>query len=80
MNSKEVNSDNSCPNYVQEFGLSYFTSPFAIAKGLEMRISVSPATLFSDGPLPNHTKSFELVHMDDLGHSARSLGPYTETT
>ncbi len=63
MNSKEVNSNNLCPNYVQEFGLSYFTSPFAIAKGLEMRLSVSAATPFSDGSLPNHTKMFELVHM-----------------
>jgi hypothetical protein len=70
MNSKEINSYNLCPNNVQEFGLSYFTSPFAIAKGLEMRLSVSPATPFSDGPLPNHTKMFELVHvvtsMDDF--------------
>jgi hypothetical protein len=63
MNSKEVNSNNLCPNYVQEFGLSYFTSPFAIAKGLEMRLSVSTGTPFSDGSLPNHTKMFELVHM-----------------
>ena len=63
MNSKEVNSNNLCPNYVQEFGLSYFTSSFAIAKGLEMRLSVSTATPFSDGSLPNHTKMFELVHM-----------------
>jgi hypothetical protein len=59
MNSKDVNSKNLCPNYVQEFGLSYF----AIAKGLEMRLSVSTATPFSDGSLPNHTKMFELVHM-----------------
>jgi hypothetical protein len=28
-----------------------------------MRLSVSPATPFSDGSLPNHTKMFELVHM-----------------
>jgi hypothetical protein len=63
MNRKEVNSNNLCPNYVKEFGLSYFTSPFAIAKGLEMRLSVSTATPFSDGSLPNHTKMFELVHM-----------------
>ncbi len=63
MNSKEVNSYYLCPNYVQEFGLSYFTSPFAIAKGLEMRLSVSPATPFSDESLPNHTKMFELVHV-----------------
>jgi hypothetical protein len=28
-----------------------------------MRLSVSPATLFSDGSPPNHTKMFELVHM-----------------
>ncbi len=63
MNSKEVNSNNLCPNYVQEFCLSNFTSPFAIAKGLEMRLSVSTTTPFSDGSLPNHTKMFELVHM-----------------
>jgi hypothetical protein len=63
MNSKEVNSYNLCPNYVQELGHSYFPSPFAIAKGLEMRLSVSPATPFSDGSLPNHTKMFELVHV-----------------
>ncbi len=54
---------NFCPNYVQEFDLSYFTSPFAIARGLEMRLSVSPVTPFSDASLPNHTKMFELVHM-----------------
>ncbi len=69
--SNEVNSYNLCPNNVQEFSLSYFTSPFAIAKGLEMRLSVSPATLFSDGSPPNHTKMFVLVHMvtsmDDFG-------------
>jgi hypothetical protein len=28
-----------------------------------MRLSVSPATLFSDASVPNHTKMFELVHM-----------------
>jgi hypothetical protein len=28
-----------------------------------MRLSVSPATPFSDASLPNHTKMFELVHM-----------------
>jgi hypothetical protein len=36
-----------------------------------MRLSVSPATPFSDGSLPNHTKMFELVHvvtsMEDFG-------------
>jgi hypothetical protein len=42
----------------------YFSSPFAnCAKGLEIRLSLSPATLFSDVSLPNHTKMFELVHM-----------------
>jgi hypothetical protein len=42
----------------------YFSSPFAnFAKGLEIRLSLSPATLFSDVTLPNHTKMFELVHM-----------------
>ncbi len=49
----------------------YFSSPFAIAKRLEMRLSVSPATLYSDASVPNHTKMFELVHMvtsmDDFG-------------
>jgi hypothetical protein len=44
-------------------GLIYFTSPFAIAKRLEMRLSVSPATPISDASLPNHTKMFELVHV-----------------
>jgi hypothetical protein len=37
-----------------------------------MRLSVSPATPFSDATLPNHTKMFELVHMvtsmDDFGN------------
>jgi hypothetical protein len=28
-----------------------------------MRLSVSPATPFSDASLPNHTKMFELVRM-----------------
>ncbi len=28
-----------------------------------MRLSVSPATPFSDASLPNHTKMFELVHL-----------------
>ena len=42
----------------------YFSSPFAnFSKGLEIRLSLSPATLFSDVSLPNHTKMFELVHM-----------------
>ncbi len=62
VNSKEDNSY-FCPNYVQEFGLSYFTSPFAIAKRLEMRLSVSPAAPFLDASLPNHSKMFELVHV-----------------
>ncbi len=38
-----------------------------------MRLSVSPATPFSDWSLPNHTKMFELVHMvtsmDDFADS-----------
>jgi hypothetical protein len=71
VNSKEENSQDFCPNYVREFGFSYFTSPFAIAKRLEMRLSVSPATPFSDASLPKQTKMFELVHvvtsMDDFG-------------
>ncbi len=62
VNSKEENPF-FCPNYVQEFGLSYFTSPFAIAKRLEMRLSVSPAAPFLDASLANHTKMFELVHV-----------------
>ncbi len=40
------------------------------AKGLEIRLSLSPATLFLGASLPNHTKMFELVHlvtsMDDF--------------
>jgi hypothetical protein len=52
----------------------YFSSPFAnFAKGLEIRLSLSPATLFSDVSLPNHTKMFELVHMvtsmEDFGRN-----------
>ncbi len=62
VNSKKENSY-FCLNYVQEFSLLYFTSPFAIAKRLEMRLTVSPATPFSEVSLPNHTKMFELVHM-----------------
>jgi len=38
-------------------------SSFNFAKGLEIRLSLSPATLFLDVSLPNHTKMFELVHM-----------------
>ncbi len=34
-----------------------------IFKGLEIRLSLSPATLFSGASLPNHTKMFELVHL-----------------
>jgi hypothetical protein len=49
--------------YLEHYFL-YFSSPFAnFAKGLEIRLSLSPATLFSDVSLPNHTKMFELVHM-----------------
>ncbi len=40
-----------------------FQSFCNFAKGLEIRLSLSPATLFSDVSLPNHTKMFELVHM-----------------
>jgi hypothetical protein len=32
-------------------------------KILEIMLSLSPATLFSDVSLPNHTKMFELGHM-----------------
>jgi hypothetical protein len=74
--SKEENSY-FCPNYVHEFGLSYFTSPFAIAKRLEMRFSVSPAVPFLDASLPNHTKMFELVHVvtsiDDFERNSKTL-------
>ncbi len=70
MNSKEEKSKDFCSNYVQEFGLSYFTSPFAIAKRLEMMFFLNPSTPFLDASLPNHTKMFELVHvvtsMDDF--------------
>ncbi len=52
--------------------VSYFTSPFAIAKRLEMRLSVSPATPFSDAPLPNHTKFFERLN---LFNSMEHLAP-----
>jgi hypothetical protein len=45
--------------------------PLQLQKELEMRLSVSPATPFSDASLPNHTKMFELVHLvtsvDDFG-------------
>ncbi len=44
-----------------------------MAKRLEMRLSVSPATPFSDASLPNHTKMFELVHMVI---SMEDFGPY----
>jgi hypothetical protein len=62
VNSKEENSQDFSlnSNYVQEFGLSYFTSPFAIAKRLQMRLSVSPATPLRVASLTNHTKMFEL--------------------
>ncbi len=55
----------------------YFSSPFEnFAKGLVIRLSLSPATLFSDVSLPNHTKMFELVHMvtsmEDFGDSQES--------
>jgi hypothetical protein len=61
----------TAPNVVFHYFL-YFSSPFAyFAKGLEIRLSLSPATLFSDASLPNHTKMFELVHLvtsvDDFG-------------
>jgi hypothetical protein len=77
VNSKKENSYDLCPNYVREFSLLYFSSPFAIAKRLEMRLSVSPATPFSDASLPNHTKMFELVHMvtsmDDFATALSAL-------
>jgi hypothetical protein len=50
----------------------YFSSPFAnFAKGLEIRLSLNPAKLFSGASLPNHIKMFELLHLvtsvDDFG-------------
>jgi hypothetical protein len=66
----------TAPNVVFHYFL-YFSSPFAnFAKGLEIRLSLSPATLFSGASLPNHTKMFELVHLvtsmddfvNDTGH------------
>jgi hypothetical protein len=61
----------TAPNVVFHYFL-YFSSPFAnFSKGLEIRHSLSPATLFSGASLPNHTKMFELVHlvtsMEDFG-------------
>jgi hypothetical protein len=41
-----------------------------------MRLSVSPATPFSDGSLPNHTKMFELVHMVTSSNGKTSLVHY----
>jgi hypothetical protein len=63
----------TAPNVVFHYFL-YFSSPFAnFSKGLEIRLSLSPATLFSGASLPNHTKMFELVHlvtsMEDFGPS-----------
>jgi hypothetical protein len=53
----------TAPNVVFHYFL-YFSSPFAnFSKGLEIRLSLSPATLFSGASLPNHTKMFELVHL-----------------
>jgi hypothetical protein len=76
VNSKGENSY-FFPNYVLEFGLSYFTSPFAIEKRLEMRFSVSPAAPFLDASLPNHTKMFELVRVvtsiDDFAQAGLNL-------
>ncbi len=53
----------TAPNVVFHY-LLYFSSPFAnFSKGLEIRLSLSPATLFPGAPLPNHTKMFEHVHL-----------------
>jgi hypothetical protein len=53
----------TAPNVVFHYFL-YFSSPFAnFSKGLEIRLSLGPATLFSGASLPNHTKIFELVHL-----------------
>ncbi len=44
-------------------------------KRTRKRLSLSPATLFSGGSLPNHTKMFELVHLvtsvEDFGERWR---------
>ncbi len=46
----------TAPNVVFHYFL-YFSSPFAnFSKGLEIRLSLSPATLFLGVSLPNHTK------------------------
>ena len=69
----------TAPNVVFHYFL-YFSSPFAnFSKGLEIRLSLSPATLFSGASLPNNTNMFELVHlvtsMEDLGGGeGRELG------
>ena len=53
----------TAPNVVFHYFL-YFSSPLAnFSKGLERRLSLSPATLFSGASLPNHTKMFELVYL-----------------
>ncbi len=67
----------TAPNVVFHY-LLYFSSPFAnFSNGLEIRLSLSPATLFPGAPLPNHTKMFEHVHlvtsMEDFAGS-QSLG------
>jgi hypothetical protein len=66
----------TAPNVVFQYFLycSYFSSPFVnFAKGLEIRLSLSPATPFLGASLPNHTKMFELVHVvtsiDDFGET-----------
>ena len=64
----------TAPNVVFHYFL-YFSSPFAnFSKGLDIRLSLSPATLFSGVSLPNHTKMFELVHMvtsmEDFGFNS----------
>ena len=45
MNSK-VNCNNLCPNYVQEFGLSYFTSPFCNCKRTRNETLCEPRNTF----------------------------------
>jgi hypothetical protein len=64
----------TAPNVVFHYfpHCSYFSSSFAnFEKGIEIRLSLSPATPYSSASLPNHTKMFELVHVvtsiDDFG-------------
>jgi hypothetical protein len=73
----------TAPNVVFHYFL-YFSRPFAnFSKGLEIRLSLSSATLFSGASLPNHTKMFELVHlatsMEDFGPKPLPLAALCQT-